>query len=134
MSEENVERVRRMIDAWNRGDITGWADALHEDVEWFPLAENPQTEPVHGVDAVREFVADWVKPWDELRIEVTRILDAGDWVVSAGRQTARHESGAEISMENYVACAFRDGKIVEFRWFMNESDALAAAGLREGSD
>ena len=49
-----------------------------------------------------------------MRIEVTRIVDAGDLVVSASRQTARHEWGAEISMENYAACAFRDGKIVEF--------------------
>jgi len=131
MSEENVELVRRMIDAWNRGDITGWASCLDKEVKWFPLAENPQTEPVHGVDAVLEFVADWVEPWDELKIEVTRIVDAGDWVVIAGRQTARHESGAEISMENYVASAFRDGKVVESRWFMNESDALDVAGVRE---
>jgi SnoaL-like domain len=69
----------------------------HKDVEWFPLAENPQTESVHGVDAALEFVADWLEPWDELKIEVTQIMDAGDWVVIAGRQNARLESGAEIS-------------------------------------
>jgi hypothetical protein len=52
-----------------------------QEVDWVPLAENPQAEPVRGLDAVLEFVADWI-------------------------------------MENYVAGAFRDGKIAELRWFM----------------
>jgi ketosteroid isomerase-like protein len=131
VSEANVDVVRQMIDAWNGGDTAGWANCLHEDVKWFPFAENPQNQPVHGVDAVLEFVADWLQPWDELEMETTRIIDGGDWVVAAGRQKARHESGAEFSIESYTAAAFRDGKIVEFRWFIHESDALKAAGMRE---
>ncbi len=44
MSKENVERVRRMLDAWDSGDLSEWADGLHEEIEWVPLAENTQTE------------------------------------------------------------------------------------------
>jgi hypothetical protein len=29
MSRENVEAVRRNMDAWNRGDIDAWVEASH---------------------------------------------------------------------------------------------------------
>lgn len=77
MSEENVELARRMVDAWDSGDLSRWADGLHEEVRWVPLAENTQTEPIHGAKATLAFVADWIEPWDEYTIEVLRIIDAG---------------------------------------------------------
>lgn len=131
MSERNVKLARQMIDALNRGDIAEWASGLHKDIARFPLAENTQSEPVHGVDAVVGFVTDWLEPWDEYRTELTRIVDAGDWVVMATQQSGRYGAGPEISMNMYVAAAVRDGKVVEFRWFMNERDALNAAGMQE---
>jgi ketosteroid isomerase-like protein len=131
MSEENVHLVHRMIDAGNRGDFTAWASGLHDEIVYFPLAENPQTKPLHGVAAVRDFVTDWLEPWDEYTVEVTRTVDAGDWVFVATKHSARRETGAEISMDMYIAGAVRDGKFSELRWFMNEPDALEAAGLGE---
>jgi ketosteroid isomerase-like protein len=131
MSEENIDLVRRMMDAGNRGDLTAFASGLHDEIAYFPLAENPQTEPVYGVAAVLEFVTDWLEPWDEYTVEVTRAVDAGDRVFVATKHSARHETGAEISMEMYIAGAVQDGRFIELRWFMNEPDALEAAGLSE---
>jgi ketosteroid isomerase-like protein len=129
MSEANLDLVRRMMDAGNRGDLTAWASGLHEEIEYFPLPENPQTEPLHGIPAVLDFVADWIEPWEDYKVDVTRTVDAGDRVFIATKHSGRHETGAEISMDMYIAGAFRDGKIIELRWFMNEPDALEAAGL-----
>jgi ketosteroid isomerase-like protein len=134
MSEENVQIARQMIDAWNRGEIDEWTSVLHEDVIWVPLAENPQTEPIRGNEAVRTFVLDWVEPWDEYTAEIFRIVDREDWVVVGAHHHARHESGAEVSMDMYVAAAVRDGKGVEFRWFTNETDALRAAGIEPADE
>jgi len=119
------------MDAVNRGDLTAWARGLHDEIVYYPLAENPQTEPVHGVAAVLEFVADWLEPWDEYTVEVTRAVDAGDRVFVATKHSARHETGAEISMEMYIAGAVQDGRYVELKWFMNEPDALEATRLSE---
>ena len=129
MSEANVQAARQMIDAWNEGEIDRWASGLHEDVIWVPLAENPQTEPVRGREATRAFVLDWVDPWDEYTVDVTKVTDHGDWVVLGAHHDARHESGAEISMDMWVAASFRDGRWVEFRWFMSEGDALRSIGI-----
>jgi len=129
MSEENIQVARRMIEAWNRGDMDEWARGLHDEIVWYPLADNPRPEPIRGVDAVMEFVADWLEPWDDYRVELARILDRGDWVVISTRQWAKHQTGGEISMDMHAAAAYRDGKVVQWRWFMDESDALIAAGL-----
>ncbi len=131
MSKENVERVRRMLDAWDSGDLSEWADGLHEEIEWVPLAENTQTEPIRGREATLAFAADWIEPWEEYTIEPLGIIDAGDCVVMSTRQTGKHSTGGEISMEMHAVAAFRDDKLVEMRWFMDEADALAAAGLSE---
>jgi ketosteroid isomerase-like protein len=134
VSDENVQAMRRMLDAWNRGDIDEWASGFDDEIVWYPLAENPQTEPIHGIEAVREFVSDWLEPWEAYTVDITRIIDQGDWVVVAARHDARHESGAEISMDMYLAAAYREGKGVEARWFMDEADALRVAGIEPPSE
>jgi ketosteroid isomerase-like protein len=131
MSEENVQLVRQMVEAGNSGDLRAWASVLHTEIEYVPLAENPQTEPLHGVEEVLAFVTDWLEPWDDYTIHPTRIVEGDDWVVVAATHSGRHGSGTEISMEMYTAGRVRDGKFIELRWFMDEADALRAAGLSE---
>ena len=36
MSQENVEIVRRVSDAYNRRDVEAMLDELHPDIEWHP--------------------------------------------------------------------------------------------------
>jgi hypothetical protein len=36
MSQENVEIVRRVSDAYNRGDVGAMLDELHPEIEWHP--------------------------------------------------------------------------------------------------
>jgi ketosteroid isomerase-like protein len=131
MSRENVEILRRLVGAWDSGDLSEWAKGLHEEVTWVPLAENTQTEPIRGKEATLAFVADWIEPWDEYRVELLGIVDAGDWVVMSTRQFGKLPTGAEISIDMHAAGVFRDGQVIEMRWFMHEADALEAAGLSE---
>lgn len=129
MSEENVETARRLLDAFNSGD-EGWARGLDEEVVWYPIPEYTEVEAVRGRESAREFVADWVGAWDSYTVDVTRVVDQGDWVVIGAHHDGKHGSGAEISMEMWVAARYRDGKGIEFRWFTKEADALAAAGIQ----
>jgi ketosteroid isomerase-like protein len=131
MSEENVELMRQAIEAWNMGDLEAWADFLTDDVVWHPLAENTQTAPVRGKEATLEFVRDWIAPWQAYTAEVRRFIDAGDAVVALTTQTGRHESGTEVTIEMHAVGLIRDGKLAEMRWFLDERDALDAAGISE---
>jgi ketosteroid isomerase-like protein len=131
MSEENVEIMRRIIRAWDSGDLSEWAKGLHEEITWVPLAENPQTEPIHGAEATLAFVADWIEPWEQYTVELLGIIDAGDWVVISTHQSGTLSTGAEVSIEMHAAGKFRDGQVIEMRWFTRDADARAAAGLSE---
>ena len=39
MSQENVEIVRRVSDAYNRRDVGAMLDELHPEVEWHPWVQ-----------------------------------------------------------------------------------------------
>ena len=131
MSEENVELMRQAVEAWNRGDLDGWARDFADDVAWYPLAENPENAPVHGKEAVLDFVRDWIEPWEEYTVEAHRIIDAGDYVVMSSRQIGRDETGTEVTIEQHATSLVRDGKVVEMKWFLDEGSALKAAGISE---
>ena len=127
---DNVQATRRMLDAWDSGDLSGWAAGLHDDVTWIPLVENTQTEPIQGADATLAFVMDWIKPWEAYSIHELEIREAGDdQVVLSTRQVGRLPGGAEVAMDMHAVGTFHDGKLFEMRWFTHKPDALEAAGL-----
>ena len=129
MSEENLELMRKAVDAWNRADLEEWASYLSDDVVWVPLAENAQNQPVRGKGPTLDFVRDWIEPWKAYTIEIHRLVDAGDAIVMMTTQTGTDESGTEVTIEMHAAGFMRDGKLAEMRWFLSEADALRAAGV-----
>jgi ketosteroid isomerase-like protein len=102
----------------------------HPEVEW-TSREDGLT--YRGRDGVREALERWLESFDEYRYEVQRIIDCGgDDVLVVGLEVGRGAmSGAEVRSVNHELLTIRDGMIVRFREFYDESDALEAAGLAE---
>jgi ketosteroid isomerase-like protein len=75
----------------------------------------------------------WLGGFDEYWYEVQRIVDCGgDEVLVVGVETGRGAmSGIEVRSLTYELLTIRDGQIVCFREFHDESDAFEAAGLSE---
>jgi ketosteroid isomerase-like protein len=79
----------------------------------------------------------WAEPFEWLRIELERIVDAGDRLVSIHRlRTRARHTGIEFdSRDEDGGLAYlwtlRDGKIVHLRAFVDPDEALEAVGLRE---
>jgi ketosteroid isomerase-like protein len=48
MAQENVEIVRRAMDAYNLGDKDGWAKFMDPELETFPVPEFPEPGPLIG--------------------------------------------------------------------------------------
>src|SRR3712207_5103818 len=61
MSRENVEIVRRIMDAWNRGDFEGWMAHAHPQVEW----SSAVLRALEGRDAVHRGRAELREFWDD---------------------------------------------------------------------
>ncbi|MFN2615894.1 MAG: nuclear transport factor 2 family protein [Thermoleophilaceae bacterium] len=134
MSRENVEVVRGMFEAWNRGDREGWLAPAHPDVEWSSaiLREVEGVETTHtGRAAVRRFWDDWHRLWD-LEVEPSELRDLGDSVLLLARVRIRsRSSGAEVERAIGYVFRFEDSLVRRADAYLSPEEALEAAGLSE---
>jgi ketosteroid isomerase-like protein len=85
-----------------------------------------------GVDGFGEAWRDWTSPFDAYRIEVERMLDAGDKVVSLVAMTGKTRTGgAEISAPGAAVWTIIDGRLRRVEFHLDRDAALRAAGLEE---
>jgi ketosteroid isomerase-like protein len=136
MSEENVEVVRRMFEAFSRGDIEGaieLADTPPE-FEFVPSgALIPDLASVQrGPDALRRVVETFWAEFDDPRVELHELIDAGDQVFASFTVRGRGKhSGVETSWDPLSVYTVRDGRLVRWMGFTDRHAALEAAGLSE---
>jgi ketosteroid isomerase-like protein len=134
MSRENVAAVEAAYEALARGGldqfIEHWTDDLdHRSIEGAP----DDRGPIHGKDAMRAYVQDWIDLFDDFGIEPVELIDAGESrVVAVLRFGGRARlSGVETSQTMGAVLTIRDGKIARGREYATRDQALKAAGLSE---
>ncbi len=131
MSQENVEVVRKAIEAWNTGNIDAVRAFYDPDAILRAPPGWPEPGPFVGRDAViRQFVQtreawarDWIEVVSEFRASGDRILVRVDW-----RGTG---SGPQTHIVWTVVVTVRNGRIYGQEFFWDHADALKAAGLSE---
>jgi ketosteroid isomerase-like protein len=108
-----------------------WAPALHPEFEIVGTVIGTE-RPFVGIDGLREFLLDWLAPWDTYRSEVVRTRDPGDDVVTIFRAFGRRD-GSNSELEGSAAwiSTVREGKICRIVGYGDPSEALKAAGLEE---
>ena len=133
MSQENVEIVRRMLEAYVSGDFETALAAYDPEVE-FDVSIRPEGGVYRGHDGVVEAVRSWTGTWDDYRVEVEEIIDAGgDRVLLVDRQTGRGKgSAAPLDQQTFWVYTIRAGKIIRVKWLPTREQAFReAAGLSE---
>jgi ketosteroid isomerase-like protein len=136
MSQENVEVVRRGLEALNRDDSEELVALSDDDLEIAPATEIGVEGRAHGYrgkDAWANYFAHAHEIWDEWRIEDAEFFQADDdWVVAVFRVVARGAgSGAEVEHSRGIAYKLRGGKILRVHGYPDPRDALEAVGLQE---
>ena len=133
MSKENVEVARSFFAAFADRDHGAAAAVLHPEVEIRPaIVGGPEGVVYRGLDGNTQFWADIDAAWSEFRIEAEEFRDLGDQVLLLGRAFARAEgSGIALDEPSAWLAVIHEGRIVRFRSFSNQLEALEAAGLRE---
>jgi ketosteroid isomerase-like protein len=130
MSQENVELAARWYEPWATtskaellADLPRAMELCHPEVEW---SQREEGRTLRGREGVREALEGWLDSFDEYRFEVWRIFDCGfDEVLVVGLEVGRGAiSGAEVRSHTYELLTFRDGKIVRFRDFHDEREAI----------
>jgi ketosteroid isomerase-like protein len=131
LSRQNVEAVRRSLEAVTRRDYHAALAPMDEDVVWDD-SFSPGGGVHRGWDGVRAATASFFGSWEpgtyDLAIE--EYVDAGDAVLVRAVQSGRgRASGVDVRMDHFQVWTFRDGKAVEIRLFHDAAMALTAAGL-----
>jgi ketosteroid isomerase-like protein len=134
MSQENLERVRRGIDAYNRGDLDelleNWApDAV---VDW-SRSRGFDAGVFRGHDAIRAHWQRLLESFDEVRVEIVDPIEEVEdgLLVVENLGYLRGRDGIEVQTRSALLVTIRDGKTASFTLYQTKQEALEAAGLRE---
>ena len=132
MSAENVETVRAVCGAWERGDWAASAEHFDPALEVvyspsaFPDAGTYRGGPV-AFDAWKR----WLEAWEEFSMQVVDMIETGDEIVTLiGLQGRGKESGATVDADVGVVFECAGGKIKRMV-FCDRREALEAAGRGE---
>jgi ketosteroid isomerase-like protein len=132
MSQENADVIRGAFDDWNGRDWEAWKAKHHADMVAVPPKGWPEDEPVEGCQAWFRRVLLMLEPWDEQRLEIDRVHTTGDLVVVIYRWVASgRASQIEVDIPLTGIYTVTDAKIGRIEFFLDASEALEAAGLRE---
>jgi ketosteroid isomerase-like protein len=132
MSQENVEIVRDTIEAFNRDGVEAALAYFNPGVEWLGPPEWLEKDLYKGHDGIREIASVWSENFDEYRLDLERVIDAGDHVVALVNQRGRIKGSAD-SIEQRIGYDWevRDGKGVRVQVYFSWEEALEAVGLSE---
>ena len=135
MSQENVEAVKRGLDAYNRRDVEALLEEADPEVEWHPALLAPlEGEPTvyRGHEGIRKFFRDVDDVLAEIKVEYSDIRDLGDRVLAIGRlHTRGNQSGAVSESPIASVSDFKNGKTIRVRTYLDPNEALEATGLSE---
>jgi ketosteroid isomerase-like protein len=130
MSQENVNKTRDFIAAYNRRDFDAAVEHFDPEVDWV-LPAHQRSDSCKGPDEIRGFWKGLDETFDELRLDPQESVDGGDRVAVRLRYYVLGKgSGVEIEGELYhQVTTFRDGKMIRIEYFTDWPAALAAAGV-----
>ena len=133
MAREDVEVVRRALEASGRADWHAFEAAMDPDIEWTPVPSDPTFEVYRGVEDVRAWAGSWLEAFPEMRWEAEELFDAGDGrVLAYVRLVGRGgSSGLETGVSYGTVFTVRDGKIVKAHEYPSRRQAHEAVGLPE---
>ena len=131
MSQRNVELVQR---AFGVVTIPGSPEAMvaasHQDFEMHLVGVGGEPVKYVGESGIREFFGDVAESWGSFQFKATDARDLGDRVLVLGDVRGRGRvSGVEVEDRWAWIVEVRAGRAARLRGFLDQSEALDAAGL-----
>ena len=133
MSRSNVELVRLGVDAVNHRDLATLDAMWSEEGEFHSTFAASEGRVFRGRQRFRDYFDTLDEVFDDMRIEVEEVTEAGDdRLVVVLRVSGRGKgSGVNVEQHNGQVWTFVDGKVARIDSYMNRAEALEAAGLSE---
>ena len=132
MSEENLEIVRGAFAIVTiPGDPQPMIAASGPGFEMHLTGVSGEPVYYTGVSGIYEFFRDVAESWESFRFEATDLRDLGDRVLVLGDVRGRGRvSGVEVADRWGWIIVLREGRAESLHGFLDECEAIEAAGLR----
>jgi ketosteroid isomerase-like protein len=127
--EQNIALIRKLYDAFAKGDIRTIVDNVTEDVEW--ISEGPSAVPWYGKkrgpQQVQEFFGALAATQENMKLTMEDFIAQDDGVATFGRYQAKVKATGR-DFDTPVAHLFRirNGKVSRFLNFGDTAQVLAA--------
>ena len=136
MSQTNVEIVRRMLEAWQRGDFDAWLSEADRNIEWHTVLERAVEGPeslYRGHEGLRRLWHFYRSELDGFEIDALEVRDVDDERVLLLGQFRWSGSASGIRTESPIGMLItvRAGRVVESVDYLSHAEALKAVGLEE---
>jgi ketosteroid isomerase-like protein len=131
MSQENLEVVRQMYEAFHRRNAE--ASLAHFDPEvMVDMSRRGEGGIGRGREELAQIIGEWVAEWEDWREEIEEMRDLGSQVYVVAVQRGRGKgSGIEVEARYGVLYEFRGDKISRMTGYRDPEEGLEAAGLSE---
>ena len=130
MSQENVEALKAVYARWAVGDF--WTPEIFDpNVQTLWAQEMPDfAGPDRGLSAIETGMRNLLAAWEDYQWEAERFIPARDRVLVLFTARGRGK-GSNLEVEAHWAhlWTFRDGKATRIEGFLDQGEALKAAGL-----
>ena len=133
MSQENVELIRKIYNAWRDDDLPALLETSDPEVELRTSGSFPDLAPVYrGHRGLIEFWEAMRAPWEWFHLEVTSIVEGEDCAAFVVNFRARgKDSGVVTNLVQGHAMRFGDGRALMVSMHRSFDEALEAVGLRK---
>lgn len=130
MSLENVEIVRRAIEAFNRRDF----DAALRDVAADATIDMSHSLGLQagvyvGHDAIRRLWTEMTEPFEHHRMVLEELVPQGEHVVVSITAQMRGRGGIRVEAKSAPVATLRDGRVVRWTVYQDKAEALSAVEL-----
>jgi ketosteroid isomerase-like protein len=130
MSQENVEVVRRAIEAFSRRDLDAIESHPDVEVDW-SRSRGVEAGIYRGREETRRFWSTFYESFDRIVAVPEELIEHGDYVIVRDRTRLWGRDGIEVEARNVGLVTVRDGLILRWRLCRDRAEALKAVGLAE---
>jgi ketosteroid isomerase-like protein len=134
--DPEVEILRRGYDAFSRRDVEALVALCDPEIRLTPYIARLEGSSYEGHDGLRRYTQDAWSALDAfvMELESVRCCVPGDWYLARGCFRLRgRESDPPVTSTWAQLVKFRDGKMLEWRTYATEEEALEALSLEARS-
>jgi ketosteroid isomerase-like protein len=123
MSNQNLDGVKNLYDAFAKGDVPAVLNFLSPDVVWVEAEGFPYGGAYHGPDAVLNGVfMRLATEWDGFAAVPHEFIDGGDTIVSLGKYSGTYKATGKSFQADFAhVWKIKDGKAFGFIQYVDSA-------------